>query len=114
MADTSPPSATSARRGSRSTQKLSEERLARKRALDREAQRSSRCKTKNHIALLEARIEQLTRVQADGNTKELMDQIEQQRKENEALRATLKSITKLVNSGDEEPSELQCRVFVLV
>jgi hypothetical protein len=90
-------------RGSRSTQKLSDERLARKRALDREAQRSSRCKTKNHIALLESRIEALTRVQANGNTKELMDQIEAQRKENEALRAMLKTVAKLVNSGDEVP-----------
>lgn len=87
---------------SRSTQKLSEERLARKRALDREAQRSSRCKTKNHIALLESRIEALTRVQDNGNTKELVDQIEQQRIENEALRARLKSIAKLVTGHAEE------------
>jgi len=96
-------SITERRRGSRSTQKLSDERLARKRALDREAQRSSRCKTKNHIALLESRIEALTRVQTNGNTKELMDKIEQQRKENEALRATLKTVAKLVNSGDDGP-----------
>lgn len=70
--------------------------------MDREAQRSSRCKTKNHIALLEARIEALTRVQTDGNTKELVDTIEAQRKENEALRATLKTVAKLVNSGGDE------------
>ena len=88
------------------TQKLSDERLARKRALDREAQRSSRCKTKNHIALLESRIEALTRVRDDGNTKELIDQIEQQRIENEVLWAKLKSIAKLVaGQGGEEPGE---------
>ena len=91
---------------SRSTQKLSDERLARKRALDREAQRSSRCKTKNHIALLESRIEALTRVQDNGDTKELIDQIEQQRIEIEALRSKLKSIAKLVSGdGGEEPGE---------
>lgn len=90
------------KRTSRTTQKLSDEKLARKRALDREAQRSSRCKTKNHIALLEARIEALTRVQADGNTKELVDTIEEQRKENEGLRATLRLVRKLVHSGGEE------------
>ncbi|KAH8597278.1 hypothetical protein B0O99DRAFT_618434 [Bisporella sp. PMI_857] len=86
---------------SRSTQKLSEERLARKRALDREAQRSSRCKTKNHIALLESRIEALTRARDNGTTKELIDQIEQQRLENEALKARLKSIAKLVSGSSD-------------
>ncbi|KAG9245752.1 hypothetical protein BJ878DRAFT_500101 [Calycina marina] len=90
------PSDTKRQKPSGSTQKLSDERLARKRALDREAQRTSRCRTKNHIALLESRIEALTRVQDNGNTKELIDQIEQQRLENEALRGRLKSIAKLV------------------
>lgn len=85
---------------SRRAQKLSEERLARKRELDRQAQRSARVKTKNHIAHLESRIETLTRVQGTGDVKGLIDQIEEQRKENEALKATLKSIGKLVgNSG---------------
>lgn len=90
----------------RSTQKLSDERLARKRALDREAQRSSRCKTKNHIALLESRIEALTRLHDNGNTKELIDQIERQRVENEALQAKLRSIAKLVTGvGEVIPGE---------
>ena len=86
---------------SRRAQKLSEERLARKRELDRQAQRSARVKTKNHIAHLESRIEALTKVQGTGDVKGLIDQIEGQRKENEALKATLKTIGKLVgNAGD--------------
>jgi hypothetical protein len=90
---------------SRQAQKLSEEKLARKRALDREAQRSSRSKTKNHIALLESRIEALTRIQGNGNTKELIDQIEGHRKENEALRSRLKAIGKLIDTGGDGESE---------
>jgi hypothetical protein len=85
--------------------------LARKRALDREAQRSSRSKTKNRIALLESRIEALTRVQANGNTKELVDKIEEQRKENEALRSTLKTIGKLINAGEDGACELDSIQF---
>lgn len=87
------------RRVSRQASKLSDERLARKRALDREAQRHSRSKTKNHIALLESRIEALTRVKANGDTKELVDKIEEQRRENEQLKSTLKTIGKIVG-GD--------------
>jgi hypothetical protein len=86
---------------SRRAQKLSEERLARKRELDRQAQRSARVKTKNHISNLESRIEILTKVQGTGDIKSLIDQIEDQRKENEALKATLKTIGKLVGITDE-------------
>lgn len=92
---------------SRRAQKLSEERLARKRELDRQAQRSARVKTKNHIAHLESRIETLTKVQGTGDIKSLIDQIEDQRKENEALKATLKTIGKLVGNTGEN-GESQC------
>jgi hypothetical protein len=94
-----PSSTTPRRRVSRQASALSDERLARKRALDREAQRHSRSKTKNHIALLESRIEALTRVKANGDTRELVETIEDQRRENEALKATLKTIGKIVG-GD--------------
>lgn len=87
------------RRPSRQAHALSDERLARKRALDREAQRHSRSKTKNHIALLESRIEALTRVRENGDTKELVEKIEEQRVENDALRKTLASIGKIIG-GD--------------
>lgn len=94
-------------RAPRSTQKLSDERLARKRALDREAQRSSRCKTKNHIALLEAQIAKLTRVQKDGDTRELVREIEGLRRENEGLRGRLRAVGKLVGIGVELEGELR-------
>ena len=58
-------------------------------------------KTKNHIAQLESRIETLTEVQGTGDIKSLIDQIEDQRKENEALKATLKTIGKLVGTTGE-------------
>lgn len=97
----SPPGSSRKQQVSRRAQKLSEERLARKRELDRQAQRSARVKTKNHIAHLESRIEALTRVQGTGDVKGLIDQIEEQRKENETLKSTLKTIGKLVgNTGD--------------
>jgi DNA-binding FrmR family transcriptional regulator len=102
------------RRRSQQAQKLSEARLARKRELDRQAQRSARVKTKNHISNLEGRIESLTRIINDnGNTKELVDQIEAQRKENEALQSTLKAIRKLLNPNPGEDSECRSRCWVI-
>jgi hypothetical protein len=104
----SPPGSSRKQQVSRRAQKLSEERLARKRELDRQAQRSARVKTKNHIAHLESRIEALTRVQGSGDVKGLIDQIEEQRKENEALKATIKTIGKLVGNTGDNGERCQC------
>lgn len=82
--------------------KLSGARLARKREIDRQAQRSARVKTKNLIAHLESRIEELTSVHDSGNVKGLIDQLEEQRKANEELRATLQTIGKLVGAKTGE------------
>jgi hypothetical protein len=110
MADraSSPSGSSRNQQTSRRAQKLSDERLARKRELDRQAQRSARVKTKNHIAHLESRIEALTQVQGNGDVRGLIEQIEEQRKEIEALKTTLKTIGKLVgNTGDNgEPNPI--------
>ena len=104
----SPPGSSRKQQVSRRAQKLSEERLARKRELDRQAQRSARVKTKNHIAHLESRIEALTRVQGTGDVKGLIDQIEEQRKENETLKSTLRTIGKLVGNTGDNGERWQC------
>ncbi|KAL5337235.1 hypothetical protein BJX70DRAFT_250587 [Aspergillus crustosus] len=79
--------------------KLTGDRAARKREQDRQAQRSAREKTKKLIAHLESRIETLTRFNNSGNVQELIDELETQRKANEALRTTLRSIEKAINGG---------------
>ncbi|KAL3456843.1 hypothetical protein BJX64DRAFT_269897 [Aspergillus heterothallicus] len=84
------------------TTKLTGDRAARKREQDRQAQRSAREKTKKHIAHLESRIETLTRFHNSGNVQELIDELETQRKANEALRNTLRSIEKVINGGLSE------------
>ncbi|KAL4784102.1 hypothetical protein BJX76DRAFT_232342 [Aspergillus varians] len=79
--------------------KLTADRAARKREQDRQAQRSAREKTKKLIAHLESRIETLTRFHSSGNVQELINELEVQRKANEALRSTLRSIEKAVSGG---------------
>jgi hypothetical protein len=79
----------------RQSQKLTEERRARKRELDRQAQRCARMKTKNHIAQLEEQIESLKAINLSGSAKTLMIQLEEQKKQNEILRSKLKAIVKL-------------------
>lgn len=91
--------------GRKPQKKLSGVRLARKREIDREAQRSARVKTKNLIAHLESRIEDLTKVNNTGNVKRLIDQLEEQRKENEELRSTLQAIGKLVSGKNDDLSK---------
>ncbi len=86
------------------TTKLTGDRAARKREQDRQAQRSAREKTKKLIAHLESRIETLTRFHNSGNVQELIDELEVQRKANEALRTTLRTIEKAINGGLAEAS----------
>ncbi|KAL2826313.1 hypothetical protein BDW59DRAFT_145386 [Aspergillus cavernicola] len=84
------------------TTKLTGDRAARKREQDRQAQRSARDKTKKLIAHLESRIETLTRFHSSGNVQELIDELETQRKANEVLQSTLRSIEKAINGGLSE------------
>ncbi|KAL4912640.1 hypothetical protein BDW62DRAFT_13169 [Aspergillus aurantiobrunneus] len=86
-------------RKAQKTTKLTGDRAARKREQDRQAQRSAREKTKKLIAHLESRIETLIRFHNSGNVQELIDELEVQRKANEALRSTLRSIEKAISGG---------------
>jgi hypothetical protein len=88
------------------TTKLTGDRAARKREQDRQAQRSAREKTRQKIAALEDRIETLTRFHSSGNIHELIEELDAQRKANEALRATLRSIEKAISGGLAEASML--------
>lgn len=88
------------------TTKLTGDRAARKREQDRQAQRSAREKTRQKIAALEDRIETLTRFHSSGNIQELIEELDAQRKANEALRATLRSIEKAISGGLAEASML--------
>ncbi|KAL6230999.1 hypothetical protein BDW75DRAFT_221362 [Aspergillus navahoensis] len=81
------------------TTKLTGDRAARKREQDRQAQRSAREKTRQKIAALEDRIETLTRFHSSGNIQQLIDELDAQRKANEALRSTLRSIEKVISGG---------------
>lgn len=86
--------------------KLSGDRAARKREQDRQAQRSAREKTRKKIEYLESRIETLTRFHQNGDVNELLEELEVQRKANEALRGTLRSIEKAITGGLSEASTL--------
>ncbi|KAI9376115.1 hypothetical protein BJX61DRAFT_460659 [Aspergillus egyptiacus] len=88
------------------TTKLTGDRAARKREQDRQAQRSAREKTKKLIAHLESRIETLTRFHSSGNVQELIEELEVQRKANETLRSTLRSIEKAINTGLSEANNV--------
>ncbi|KAL4907860.1 hypothetical protein BDW74DRAFT_148158 [Aspergillus multicolor] len=81
------------------TTKLTGDRAARKREQDRQAQRSAREKTRQRIAALEDRIETLTRFHNSGNIQELIEELDAQRKANEALQTTLRSIQKAISGG---------------
>lgn len=69
-----------------------QERRERKRAIDREAQRSLREKTKTHIAELERTIHILRDQDRNGATANLLSEIESLRAENERLRGIIDSV----------------------
>src|SRR3954471_17126808 len=75
-----------------------QERRERKRAIDREAQRSLREKTKTHIAELERTIEILRDQDRNGATASLLSEIEVLRAENERLREVIESVKSVVGS----------------
>jgi len=69
-----------------------QERRERKRAIDREAQRSLREKTKTHIAELERTIHILRDQDRNGATANLLSEIESLRAENERLRGIIDNV----------------------
>ncbi|CBX94937.1 hypothetical protein LEMA_P113520.1 [Plenodomus lingam JN3] len=76
-----------------------QERRERKRAIDREAQRSLREKTKTHIAELERTIQILRDQDRNGATANLLSEIEDLRKENDRLRDVIESVRSVVGGG---------------
>ena len=75
-----------------------QERRERKRAIDREAQRSLREKTKTHIAELERTIQILRDQDRDGATASLLSEIDRLRGENERLREVIDSVKSVVGT----------------
>ncbi|KAF2276001.1 uncharacterized protein EI97DRAFT_501730 [Westerdykella ornata] len=73
-----------------------QERRERKRAIDREAQRSLREKTKTHIAELERTIQILRDQDRNGATASLLSEIDALRTENERLRDVIDSVKSVV------------------
>jgi hypothetical protein len=75
-----------------------QERRERKRAIDREAQRSLREKTKTHIAELERTIQILRDQDRNGATASLLSEIDGLRAENERLRDVIDSVKSVVGT----------------
>jgi hypothetical protein len=73
-----------------------QERRERKRAIDREAQRSLREKTKTHIAELERTIQILRDQDRNGTTASLLSEIDVLRAENERLRDVIDSVKSVI------------------
>lgn len=80
-----------------------QERRERKRAVDREAQRTLREKTRLHIANLERTIETLRNQDINGTTAALLDQIDGLRKENERLRGVIENVRIAITLGAGDP-----------
>jgi hypothetical protein len=93
---TQPPVATVAKRKRRASCLGEQERRERKRAIDREAQRSLREKTKTHIAELERTIQILRDQDRNGATSSLLSEIDNLRAENEQLRDVIDSVKSVV------------------
>ncbi|KAF2691442.1 hypothetical protein K458DRAFT_425405 [Lentithecium fluviatile CBS 122367] len=84
-----------------------QERRERKRAIDREAQRSLREKTKTHIAELERTIRILRDQDRNGATASLLSEIEGLRAENERLRDIIDGVKSVLGS-ELFPRTTQC------
>ncbi|KAF2440307.1 hypothetical protein P171DRAFT_447294 [Karstenula rhodostoma CBS 690.94] len=76
-----------------------QERKERKRAIDREAQRSLREKTKTHIAELERTIEILRNQDRNGAKASLLTEIEGLRAENEKLKDVIDGVRSVIGGG---------------
>lgn len=86
-----------------------QERRERKRAIDREAQRSLREKTKTHIAELERTIRILRDQDGNGSTASLLSEIESLRAENERLRDIIEGVKSVVG-GELMPRTTQVTI----
>jgi hypothetical protein len=75
-----------------------QERRERKRAIDREAQRSLREKTKTHIAELERTIQILRDQDRNGATANLLSEIDSLRAENERLRDMIDNVKSVLGN----------------
>lgn len=75
-----------------------QERRERKRAIDREAQRSLREKTKTHIAELERTIQILRDQDRNGATANLLSEIDSLRAENERLRSIIDNVKSVLGN----------------
>jgi hypothetical protein len=95
-----PPIAPIVKRKRRASCLDEQERRDRKRAIDREAQRSLREKTKTHIAELERTIQILRDQDTNGATANLLREIEELRAENERLRDVIESVRSVVGGGE--------------
>ncbi|OCK78316.1 hypothetical protein K432DRAFT_96128 [Lepidopterella palustris CBS 459.81] len=95
---TQPSTAPAVKRKRRTSCLGEQERRERKRAIDREAQRSLREKTKTHIAELERTIQILRDQDRNGATVSLLAEIGQLRQENERLRDVIDSVRSVVGS----------------
>lgn len=80
-----------------------QERRERKRAIDREAQRSLREKTKTHIAELERTIQILRDQDRNGATANLLSEIDGLRAENERLRDIIDSVKSVLGNDIAAP-----------
>lgn len=87
------PKRRASRAGTRSVASLTPDQLARKRANDREAQRSIRQRTKNHIEELERRIQDLSAEHDEKNIEELQ-------RRNEELEEELRQLKEILSRPD--------------
>ncbi|KAI9823732.1 MAG: hypothetical protein M1832_002289 [Thelocarpon impressellum] len=120
---TAPPSNSKKRRasasaGSRGVAHLSAEQLAKKRANDREAQRAIRERTKNQIAALEARIQELTAQQPYQELQLAVRRRELVEAENEEVRRRLAHVLSVLQpllafqNGGQEAAALSAKLGV--
>lgn len=87
-----------ARASASDRQKLTGERLEKKRETDRESQRAVRNRTKAYIAHLEKLVQTLQESQEDERLANMTEQCKQLREENQTLKTVLTSISKMTKS----------------
>lgn len=86
-------------RGTSKRQKWSGEQLAKRRKIDRDAQRAVRERTKNQISAMERTIETLLQNQGDGRLQMLTRRLRDQEEETARLKKILKSIDNLIQTA---------------
>lgn len=101
-AETQPSNSPAVRRKRKASSLGEQERRERKRAVDREAQRTLREKTRLHIATLEKTIETLRNHDSNTTIATLLDQIAGLHKENERLRGIIDNIRAALTLGGDQ------------